>query len=434
MSFSNDILKLVPNQSEAVKSLAEQYRKFAKASGEDILGLAETVYIANRELNLRFLEEFYQEVGLDPKGTTARKLKEIGEKLTRFQPYLEKLPNTWTTIYVLPRWTTMSSRGSPTLASCIPSSTLKAIEDVVRVKKPGEEEHTFNVFIDLNKVGNALKQKEFARKLKSLLAEYHVDLETSTGHKSELEALFKRARSGPTSQRRGGLVMTPILSEVLRPTEFADLIQPSAMVERLERMAEQRMPMNMLFYGQPGVGKTSAARILLNKLDADYCEINGSMETGIEHVRKNIEMFCVSMSMFSAVKVCFIDECEYLSMNAQASLRGLIEKCTHVRFLLTANDIKKMHPALKSRCLPLCFDVGPIEAPEVIARLVPRYQEKLRQLGYEIDARRLHEILCTSFPDLRAVANRLEFEATPLADRTESALGPQEAQEREKAA
>lgn len=67
---------------------------------------------------------------------------------------------------------------------------LKAIEDVVRVKKPGGEEHTFNVFIDLNKVGNALKQKEFARKLKSLLAEYHVDLETSTGHKSELAALF----------------------------------------------------------------------------------------------------------------------------------------------------------------------------------------------------------------------------------------------------
>ena len=44
MRVSKDILKLVPNQSEVVKSLAEQYRKFAKASGEDILGLAETVY------------------------------------------------------------------------------------------------------------------------------------------------------------------------------------------------------------------------------------------------------------------------------------------------------------------------------------------------------------------------------------------------------
>jgi len=145
-------------------------------------------------------------------------------------------------------------------------------------------------------------------------------------------------------------------------------------------------------------------------------------------------MFCISMSLFSAMKVCFIDECEYLSMNAQASLRGLIEKCDHVRFLLTANDIKKMHPALKSRCLPLCFDVGPIEAPDVIARLMPRYQEKLRQLGCEIDARRLHEILCTSFPDLRAVANRLEFEAAPLAQRIESTLGSREANGREKAA
>ena len=98
--------------------------------------------------------------------------------------------------------------------------------------------------------------------------------------------------------------MTPIFSEVLRPTEFTDLIQPSAMVQRLERMAEQRTPMNMLFYGQPGVGKTTAARILLNKLDASYCEFNGSMETGIDHVRKNIEMFCISMSLFGAMKVC----------------------------------------------------------------------------------------------------------------------------------
>ena len=136
MSFSNDILKLVPNQSEAVKSLAEQYRKFAKASGEDILGLAETVYLATRELNQRSLEEFYQEVGLDPKGTTARKLKEIGEKLTRFQPYLEKLPNTWTTIYVLAKMDDHEFQRVADSGVLHPFVTLKAIEDVVRSKNP----------------------------------------------------------------------------------------------------------------------------------------------------------------------------------------------------------------------------------------------------------------------------------------------------------
>ena len=198
MLIANDIVKLIPNQSEAVKSLAEQYRKFAKASSEDILGLAETVYVANQELNMRYLEEFYREVGLDPKSGTARKLKEIGEKLTRFQPYLEKLPNTWTTIYVLAKMQDHEFQRVVESGVLHPFATLKAIEDVVRVRKAGDEEHTFNVFIDLNKVGSALKQKEFARKLKSLLAEYHVDLETSTGHKSELEALFEAGEELPT--------------------------------------------------------------------------------------------------------------------------------------------------------------------------------------------------------------------------------------------
>ena len=135
-----NIVKLIPNQSEAVKSLAEQYRKFAKASSEDILGLAETVYVANRELNMRYLEEFYREVGLDPKSGTARKLKEIGEKLTRFQPYLEKLPNTWTTIYVLAKMQDQDFQRVVDSSVLHPFATLKAIEDVVRVRKAGDEE------------------------------------------------------------------------------------------------------------------------------------------------------------------------------------------------------------------------------------------------------------------------------------------------------
>ena len=191
MPMPKDILKLVPDQSEVVKNLAEQYRKCAKASSENILGLSETVYIANRELNLRYLEDFYREVGLDPKGATARKLKEIGEKLTRFQPYLDKLPNTWTTIYVLAKMQDHDFQRVVDSGVLHPFATLKAIEDAVRVKKVGDEEHTFRVFVDLNKLGGVSKQKEFARKLKNLLDEYHVAFETSTGHKSDLDALLE---------------------------------------------------------------------------------------------------------------------------------------------------------------------------------------------------------------------------------------------------
>lgn len=207
---------------------------------------------------------------------------------------------------------------------------------------------------------------------------------------------------------------TLTLSEALRPTELCDLVQPGTIVARFERMVAEHNLMNMLFFGQPGVGKTSAARLLLEKIDAEVFEINGSTKTGIDQVREDVNLFCSTLSMFGQARVCFIDECEYLSPNAQAGLRGIIEKSTHVRFLMTANDIKKLHPALKSRCIPISFDPNPLAATEIIERLVPRYYEKLANVGLSIGISTLREILFTEFPDLRRVGNRLEFESHPI--------------------
>ena len=202
------------------------------------------------------------------------------------------------------------------------------------------------------------------------------------------------------------------LSELLRPTELADLIQPFELIQRLERMVERRALVNMLFHGKPGLGKTSAARIILKKLDTYAYRLNGSMETGINSVRDHLEDFCVNPSLDFRLKVVFIDESDFLSPNAQAGLRGLIEK-TAVPFIMTANDITKFDRALTSRCLPVNFDVGPLQATEVIKTLLPRFQEKLAHLGYSVDDKRLWELMCVSFPDLRSLANQIEFEYGP---------------------
>ena len=110
------------------------------------------------------------------------------------------------------------------------------------------------------------------------------------------------------------------------------------------------------------------------------------------------------------MKAVFIDECEFLSKSAQAAMRGTIEKHSTVPFLLTANDTSKLHPAMKSRCLEVCFDVSLLEAPEVIERMLPRYYAKVVSLGCDVTFQRLREIMYLKFPDLRAVANALEFE------------------------
>jgi hypothetical protein len=93
--------KLVPDQSKIVAALVTQYNDFAKASCENIIGLAKTIHLVERELNQRYREQFYAEVHLDPNGSTVRKLKKIGEESVRFEPFLGRLPNAWTTLYAL---------------------------------------------------------------------------------------------------------------------------------------------------------------------------------------------------------------------------------------------------------------------------------------------------------------------------------------------
>src|SRR3954454_2548990 len=141
------------------------------------------------------------------------------------------------------------------------------------------------------------------------------------------------------------------LTELLRPQQLSDLTLPDTDTRRLQNMADTGRIANMIFYGPPGLGKTSAARILQKASEELYHwkVINGSLHNGIENIRRDLEGYANSPSVYGKGKMCLIDEADYLSQNAQASMRGLIEKSIkNCRFVLTANDFSKIMPALKS--------------------------------------------------------------------------------------
>jgi putative ATPase len=210
-------------------------------------------------------------------------------------------------------------------------------------------------------------------------------------------------------------MMRRALSEVLRPQNFDDLMQPARIVASLRRMAADKQPMNMLFYGAPSLGKTTAARILLKELGDNSVTLNGSLENGVDVVRK-LEAASANSGIGDGPRVFFIDEADYLSAPAQAGLRVVIEKAVTSRFILAANDISKFHAALKSRCLPICFDISVRDADAVIGRLLPRYRARLNAEGIHIDDGRLSELLHIYFPDLRAFSNAVEFEVGGTSD------------------
>jgi hypothetical protein len=95
----------VPNGTEisspTYTALVLKYRTFAKQTAENIIKLAETLLEAKRSLKESELLQFCKEVKLDHEGPTFRKLTKIGEQASRFEPFFDQMPNTWTTIYKL---------------------------------------------------------------------------------------------------------------------------------------------------------------------------------------------------------------------------------------------------------------------------------------------------------------------------------------------
>ena len=165
---------------------------------------------------------------------------------------------------------------------------------------------------------------------------------------------------------------------------------------------------HLLFSGAAGIGKTTLAKILINALNIDQydvLEINASRENNVDNVRNNITSF-VSTMPFGNFKIVLLDEADYLSPNAQAALRGVMEEYSQTaRFILTCNYPHKIIPALHSRCQG--FHIEKVDHTEFTARAAT----VLVTEGVEFDLDVLDSYVKATYPDLRKCLNLLQMNA-----------------------
>jgi replication-associated recombination protein RarA len=196
----------------------------------------------------------------------------------------------------------------------------------------------------------------------------------------------------------------PLLSEILRPQALGDLTLPTQTIERLQRVLESGSMVNMLLYGPPGSGKTSAARIFVDANEG--CTIKRS-STRRANLAKRIEEFASGWDP----NICFVDETQLISKRDQTALPDIIDRLSsRCRFFFATTDIKKLMPTLRSRLTEISFEIAPEDREEVQRRLMNRYENILPANGFKLDKVRLEQIVDANFPDLRSIANNIEFE------------------------
>ena len=160
---------------------------------------------------------------------------------------------------------------------------------------------------------------------------------------------------------------------------------------------------HLLFFGKAGTGKKTLAKLIVNSIDCDHIIINASDENNVDTVRNKVKGFASTVG-FKDLKVIILDEFDYMTPNAQAILRNLMETFSrHCRFILTCNYVEKVISPIRSRTQE--FQIVPPSKKEVAVQI----SQILGSEAITFEPKNLVPIIDASYPDIRKIINTCQL-------------------------
>lgn len=190
-----------------------------------------------------------------------------------------------------------------------------------------------------------------------------------------------------------------IWCEKYRPTNLDTYIGNEHIVEKVKIYIKNNDIAHLLFYGGAGSGKSTISKIITSSIECDAMYINASDENSVETVRTKVKNFASSMG-FKELKIVVLDEFDFMSANAQAALRNLMETFSKTtRFILTCNYIEKVIDPIRSRCQT--FAVTPPSRKAVCVHMAGILEKE----NIKFEPADVVTIVNVCYPDIRKVIN-----------------------------
>ena len=194
--------------------------------------------------------------------------------------------------------------------------------------------------------------------------------------------------------------------EKYRPRKLTEYVGNEHLKEKISDYLQSGDVPHLLFFGKAGTGKTTLAKLIVNSINCDHIIINASDENNVDTVRNKVKGFASTIG-FKDLKVIILDEFDYMTPNAQAILRNLMETFSkHCRFILTCNYVEKVIDPIQSRCQT--FQIVPPTKKDVAVQI----SQILGKEGVGFQPTDLVPIIDSSYPDIRKIINTCQLNSS----------------------
>ena len=194
------------------------------------------------------------------------------------------------------------------------------------------------------------------------------------------------------------------LADLLRPQSLDDMVGQSHLLSKgtvFRKSVDLGKVNNMIFYGPPGVGKTTVANIIAKNSNLTLHKLNGTSASidDIKNVIKEVDSLLNTKGI-----LLYLDEIQYLNKKQQQSLLEFVESGDITLIASTTeNPYFYIYPALLSRCT--VFEFKSLQVDDIKEGLL----KAGKHLGLTYEDEALTKLALASNGDMRKALNNLDF-------------------------